>query len=126
MSTPNGNAEASSRARFVSEPITPVEGAFETAGMLVGEPGAPRRFRWRDTEYEVARVLKKWRETSPCRHGSGEMYVRKHWYEIATTDGHRMKLYFERQPRSKGQFKARWWLHTIISPSAHDPGEGEK
>jgi phosphoribosylglycinamide formyltransferase-1 len=120
MTEPSADEGATARPKFVSEPITPVAGAFETSGMLVGEPGAPQRFRWRDTEYEVTRVLKQWRETSPCRHGSGEMYVRKHWYEVATTDGHRMKLYFERQARAKSQVKARWWLHTIDIESAED------
>jgi hypothetical protein len=38
------------------------------------------------------------------------MYVRKHWYEIATvSDGIMMMLYFERQPR-RGRGGARWWL----------------
>ena len=32
---------------FVSEAIKPVEGTFDTAGMVCGEPGLPGRFLWR-------------------------------------------------------------------------------
>ena len=45
---------------FVSEPIKPVEGTFDTGGMTRGEPGLPGRFIWRDKEYIVAEVL-TWR-----------------------------------------------------------------
>jgi hypothetical protein len=40
------------------------------------------------------------------------MYVRKHWFEIATTGNGMMKLYFVRQPR-RGRKDARWWLLSI-------------
>jgi len=43
------------------------------------------------------------------------MYVRKHWYEVATKSDGIMKLYFERQPR-RGQKGARWWLFSIREP----------
>ena len=86
---------------FVSEPIQPVAGTFDTAGMTRGEPGLPQRFVWRDKEYTVAAVLEVWKEDGPCRHGSGEMYLRKHWFKIATEQGPQMTLYFERQARSK-------------------------
>lgn len=99
--------------QFVSEPIRPVEGSFDAAGMVRGEPGLPRRFVWRDTEYTVAEVLEVWKEDGPCRSGSPEMYLRKHWFRIATDQGLEMTLYFERQPRSKRRSKARWWLYTV-------------
>lgn len=98
---------------FISEPIKPVSGTFDTAGMTRGEPGLPERFIWKDTEYEVAEVLETWKETGPCKNGSPELYLRKHWYKIRTADGLLMTLYFERQARSKGSSKARWWLYTI-------------
>lgn len=97
---------------FISEPITPVAGTFDTAGMTKGEPGLPERFVWRDTEYAVAEVLEAWKETGPCRSGGPEMYLRKHWYKIKTADDQIMTLYFERQARSKSRNKARWWLYT--------------
>ena len=98
--------------RFVSEALVPVEGSFDVAPMLAGEPGLPRGFRWRDREYAVARVLEKWKTTSRCHHGSPEQYVRKHWFRVLTTDGTEMELYFERQPR-RGQSKQRWWIATV-------------
>ncbi len=99
--------------QFVSEPIKPVADTFDPRGMVRGEPGLPQRFVWRDTEYAVADVLEVWKEDGPCRNGSPEMYLRKHWFRIATEQGVEMTLYFERQPRSKGRSKMRWWLYTI-------------
>ena len=98
---------------FISEAIKPVAGTFDPAGMTRGEPGFPQRFVWRNQEYTLAAVLQAWKEDGPCRHGSGEMYLRKHWYKIATEQGPRMTICFERQARSKQQSKARWWLYTI-------------
>jgi phosphoribosylglycinamide formyltransferase-1 len=101
---------------FVSELIVPVEGAFDTAAMATGEPGLPRRFRWRDEEYQVAEVLEKRKTTGPCSHGSGERYVRKHWFRVLMADGTEMEIYFDRQARTR-EVKRRWWLATVIRPS---------
>lgn len=98
---------------FISEPIEPVAGTFDTAAMTRGEPGLPERFKWRDEEYAVAEVLEAWKETGPCRSGGPEQYLRKHWYKIRTDSGFEMTLYFERQTRSKIRNKTRWWLYTI-------------
>lgn len=98
---------------FVSEAITPVPGAFASAAMATGEPGLPQRFRWRDTDYEVARVLGTWKTTSGCRNGGREQYVRKHWFRVELTDGSQVEIYFDRQPRSP-QKKQRWWLASIV------------
>jgi hypothetical protein len=38
---------------FIGEPIQPVEGTFDPAAMTRAEPGLPRRFIWRGTEYTV-------------------------------------------------------------------------
>ncbi len=99
--------------KFISEPIKPLAETFQTAAMTRGEPGLPEKFLWRDTEYAVAEVLEAWKETGPCRSGGDEKYLRKHWYKIKTADDLIMTLYFERQARSKGQSKTRWWLYTI-------------
>ena len=69
--------------QFVSAAIQPVAGTFDAARMSAGEPGLPRQFRWKSQTIQIARVLKTWRETGPCHHGSGERYVRKHWFEGA-------------------------------------------
>jgi phosphoribosylglycinamide formyltransferase-1 len=99
---------------FISEPIKPVAGTFDTTAMTRGEPGLPGRFIWRDKEYEIADVLEVWKELGPCKSGGPEKYLRKHWFRIRTGNGMIMTIYFERQPRAKSQNKIRWWLYTII------------
>ena len=98
---------------FMSESITPVAGTFDTKTMARGEPGLPTRFVWRHVEYTVAQIIGKWKETSPCRSGGKEKYVRKHWYKIKTTNDRIMQIYFERKPLSKRKSKIRWWLYSI-------------
>ena len=98
---------------FVSEAIIPTSLA---APAVIGDPGIPIRFRWRDDEYEIARIIEKWKTAGDCRHGSGERYVRRHWFRVETTGGTEMRIYFERQARSK-QNKKRWWLASTQSPS---------
>ena len=100
---------------FISEAIQPVVETIDAGRMAAGEPGLPRQFRWRSETISIARVLKTWRETGPCRHGSGEQYVRKHWFEVLTDSGLTMKIYFERQPRSANK-KRRWWLFSAERP----------
>lgn len=95
---------------FISEPITPVAATFNTARMSIGEPGLPGEFVWNGKTYLVKKVLNTWRKTSPCTHGSGEMYVRRHYYKILTDSGETMTLYFDRQPRRNEAPGPRWWL----------------
>lgn len=105
---------ATMNEQFISEQIKACDGSFLTARMATGEPGLPQAFEWRGQRHEVARIIQQWKESSGCSHGSAERYLRKHWYEIETAGGAVMKVYFERQARSKGQAKARWWLYTIV------------
>ena len=97
---------------FVSTEIQPLAATFDAARMSTGEPGLPRQFRWRSETVQIARVVRSWRETGPCHHGRGERYVRKHWFEVLTDSGETMKIYFERQARSRKN-KSRWWLFTV-------------
>ncbi len=97
---------------FVGQDIAPVAGTFDAATMSAGGPGFPQQFRWGQQTIRVCRVVKAWRETGPCHHGSGEAYVRKHWFEVVTDSGDTMKIYFERQARSR-KSTARWWLFSI-------------
>ena len=99
--------------RFISEPLEPIGAAFDADAMARGEPGLPRRLRWRGEEIEILEVLRSWRDTGPCRHGSGERYLRKHWYEVRTASGAALRIYFERQPRG-GRKAARWWLYSML------------
>ena len=106
---------------FVGEAIQPVVETIDTARMAAGEPGLPQVFQWKRQTIRIVKVLKTWRETGPCHHGSGEAYVRKHWFEVVTDSGLQMKIYFERQPRS-GKTKSRWWLRSIEKPEEPDQG----
>ena len=98
--------------QFIGKAIEPLAGTFDAAGMSGGGPGLPHEFRWGPRVVRVARVLKTWRETGPCHHGSGERYVRKHWFQVLTHSGETMTIYFERQARA-GNAKSRWWLFTV-------------
>lgn len=98
--------------RFIGEAITPVPGSADTAHMAAGEPGLPSAFLWRGETLAVATVVRAWRETGRCTHGSPEMYARKHWFEIETDAGAVLKIYFERQPR-RGSKVHRWWLYSM-------------
>ena len=97
---------------FISEGIQPVPGSFDTSRMAAGEPGIPHQFRWRSRLFAVSKVLRTWRETGPCHHGSGEAYVRKHWFDVQTESGEKLKIYFERQAKT-GSSKRRWWLFSM-------------
>ena len=97
---------------FVSESIRPLVATADTGAMAAGGPGLPREFRWRGRALRIAAVVRTWRETGACKHGSGEAYVRKHWFEVDTTTGRKAMLYFERQPRGRNK-TARWWLYSI-------------
>ncbi len=106
--------------RFISEAIKPLTETADTSRMATGEPGLPHKFVWRGRTVTVTAVLHSWRETGKCRHGSPEMYVRKHWYEVVTASDSIMKLYFERQARG-GRKGARWWLFSIREPEENPP-----
>ena len=104
--------------KFVSEQIVPLAGTFDPAAMAKGSPALPGRFRWRETEYTIAEVKRCWKESGPDKYPSSQMYLRKHWFEVRTTDGTVMTIYFERQPRSKRDTKKRWWLYSIVTREA--------
>ncbi len=99
---------------FISEPITPIDRSFDASMIARGEPGLPRKFRWRKKEWMVTEVLEQWKEYGDCAHGSGERYVRKHGYRIRTTNGLVLKLYFQRSfGRAKFRITSRWWIATM-------------
>ena len=98
--------------RFVGEALKPVAETFDAGRMAAGGPGLPREFNWRGERVIVVKVLREWSETGPCRHGSGERYVSKHWFELETDTGQVMKVYFERRARGRA-LSARWWLFSV-------------
>jgi hypothetical protein len=101
--------------QFIGEPITPVRETADARTMARGGPGLPTRFVWRGRTIEVEAVLATRRSLGPCTSGSGEMYVRKHWFTVRTASGETMTLYFDRQPRRGKSPKARWWLYSLRS-----------
>lgn len=98
--------------QFISEPIKPLTETSDTSRMALGELVLPSEFVWRGRTVTVRKLLRSWRKTGKCRHGSPEMYVRKHWYEAATASDGIMRLYFERQGRG-GRKAQRWWLFSV-------------
>jgi phosphoribosylglycinamide formyltransferase-1 len=105
-------AASAAPERFVSEAIVPSIETCDTSLMASGGPGLPREFRWRGRPLAIKSVLRMWSDTGPCRNGSGEQYVRKHWFEVISSDDEVMKVYFDRQPRG-GAKAPRWWLFSI-------------
>ena len=93
--------------RFVGEPIEPEADAFDPARLAMGEPDAPRRFRWRDRPFAVTTLLRRWRSFKTDR---GEKYVDRHWFEVETESGEVMRLYCDRRPRTT---ERRWWLFSV-------------
>ena len=103
---------------FISEPIQPVKGTFDSAGMSRGEPGVPLEFRWRKRLYAVSDVLDGWKDHGDCRNGSGERYVRKHGFRIRTTAGDIFRIYFQRTVGRGKMPKQRWFIHSVEIYSA--------
>ena len=101
---------------FISELLSPAADP-DPVRMSRGEPGLPASFLWRKQEFRVVEVLKTWKETGPCSHGSGEIYLRKHCYQLRMHDGSLWSVYFERQARSARETKHRWWLYTRSNPA---------
>ena len=99
-----------SAQEFVSEPLVPAAGSADVAAMSRGEPGVPGRFTWREREYSVVQVLATWKTSTADR---GEMYLRRHWFQILTDRGVRMTIYCERQARNRNKRKARWWVYSV-------------
>jgi phosphoribosylglycinamide formyltransferase-1 len=96
---------------FIGDPITPEDLSFSVSSMSMGKPGLPRTFSWKGRRFSVLEVLEEWKESGNCRHGSGERYIRKHWFRVRATENLEMRIYFERQDRSSGG--SRWRLYSI-------------
>jgi phosphoribosylglycinamide formyltransferase-1 len=110
--------------RFVGEALKPEGQSFALAAMAAGRPGLPSQFAWRGDVFTVLEILEEWKEAGNCRHGSGERYLRKHWFRVRTTAAQEMKIYFERQRRTSGG--SRWRLYSILETSEDRsrPGSG--
>ena len=100
---------------FVGEAILPEESSFAVSPMATGLPGLPRQFSWKGKSYFVTEVMEEWKEAGHCSHGSGERYVRKHWFRVKTSEAIEMRIYFERQGRSSGG--SLWRLYSTRTPN---------
>ena len=109
---------------FICEELHPVAGTADAAAMSRGEPGLPGRFRWRHAEYRVLGVVKQWKTSGPCRNGSDEVYLRRHWYQVLVEPRAVMTLYCDRQPKDRRRPKRRWWVYSMANPSADTPTGG--
>ena len=101
--------------QFVSEPIAPAPGSFDTAAMARGEAGVPARFTWRGTAYAVVRLVASWKSSKSDR---GEMYLKRHWFTVVTDTGHTMTIYCDRQAQNAKRPRQRWWLYKLGAPPA--------
>ncbi len=88
---------------FVGEPIDPDASTMDPSLLSQGEPDAPNAFVWREARYEIETVERRWKTHKMDR---GDKYVDKHWFEVITTGGERMRLYFDRRPK----VAKRWWI----------------
>jgi phosphoribosylglycinamide formyltransferase-1 len=111
------NPAANPGQHFISEGLKPLTETVIPSSFAIGAPLLPARFLWRNETLCIEAILEQWKETSPCRHGSGERYVRKHWFRLRLVSGEEMTVYFERQLRFHGQGRTRWWLFSKSSGS---------
>jgi len=102
-----------SNSEFVSEAIKPDRLSFDAAAMAAGVPGLPTGFTWRDRHFEIAAILSSWKESEGCSHGSGERYLRKHFWQVKTRSGETLTVYAVRRVKRGEDPKQRWWLYTI-------------
>ena len=80
--------------------------------MAGGEPGLPVSVTWRGESYRLIEVMERWKTTTACSHGSGEQYVRRHWFRVCTDRDMVMTLYCDRKGTRGKPKSPRWWLFT--------------
>lgn len=91
---------------FVSEAIRPL-GALDADVLQRGEPVPPSGFEWRGETLTIVAVNARRRGMKTDR---GDVYLRRHYFDVSLLDGRHATIYFERQAK-RGQ--ARWFLYTI-------------
>lgn len=96
---------------FISEPLRPLRGTFDTRAMGTGLPGLPAGFTWRATAYTVIAVVAAWKASAPS---SGQLYLRRHYYRLRMSDGRTWTVYFLRHAYGDAARK-RWYLESRIA-----------
>jgi hypothetical protein len=98
---------------LISEPLQ-AAGGFDTSAMSAGEPGLPAAFGWRGRTWGIQGVRRKWKEsTREGGRATGELYLRRHFYQLRMESGAIWTVYFERQPPRGRPRAPRWFLYTI-------------
>lgn len=98
---------------FVSELLKPIRGTGNAAAMAAGLPGLPAGFVWHDDQILVVEQLGAWKHSS--REGSraqGELYLRRHYYQLRMSDGSIWTVYFTRQAPYGRPARRRWFLYS--------------
>jgi hypothetical protein len=94
--------------KFVGQSIVPAGDGFITPASG-SEPPVPRAFHWKGRTFDVSAVLRTWRTTRPDR---GDVYLKRHWFELETTSGEKLEVYFDREARRGAP---RWWLYSLTA-----------
>lgn len=94
--------------KFVGQSIAPAGDGFLTPASG-SEPPVPRAFRWNGRTFDVSAVLRSWRTTRTDR---GDVYLKRHWFELETTSGEKLEVYFDREARRGAP---RWWLYSLTA-----------
>ncbi|MGC1380232.1 MAG: DUF6504 family protein [Candidatus Baltobacteraceae bacterium] len=92
--------------RFVSRPLVPTGDGFVTPASGT-EPPVPRAFLWEGRTLEIAEVVRRWRSTKADR---GDVYLKRHWFELRTEAGASLEVYYDREARRGA---SPWWLYAI-------------
>ena len=90
--------------RFASAPLIVVAGGFVTAADGSAPP-VPSAFSWKEGEFRITAVLRSWRSTKSDR---GDTYLKRHWFELQTSTGARIEVYYDRDARRNP-----WRLYAI-------------
>jgi hypothetical protein len=94
---------------LISEPLSPVGGAFDAVRMGRGEPGLPTAFTWRGNTVAIVEELACWKQSERA---SGQLYLRRHYFRLRMADGTIWTVYFVRHTPRTGDPKKRWFLYT--------------
>jgi hypothetical protein len=95
--------------KFVSRPIVPAGDGFITDARG-SEPPVPRGFIWDDRTLAITAVVRSWRSSKMDR---GDNYLKRHWFELETSEGATIEVYYERETRRGA---SPWYLYTIKFP----------
>lgn len=92
--------------KFVGCALVPSGSGFLTPASGT-EPPVPLAFVWGDRILAIGEILRSWRSTKTDR---GDVYLKRHWYELRTDTGAKLEVYYDRETRRNA---SPWWLYTI-------------